>query len=210
MNNQLALIARAGRQAAVARDWGRVHACGLEINRQAPTDPEGPFLLGLANKAAGHFQQAAENFSQVLSFDSSRYDAAIELAWQNVMLNRYAEAKALLDRYGASLGNSPMYLNLAGETYSRMNLHEAAWSLFEGACQLQPDVEMFKVNMATCAVYLGKIDSAKSIYRSLLKRNPMHRRNHYELAKLERAKNDRHVKQMLKVLRNTEIGRAHV
>ena len=204
LNNQLELIARAGRQASVARDWGRVHACGLEICRQAPADPEGPFLLGLAGKAAGHFQQAADYFLQALTQNDQRYDAAIELAFQYVLLNRHAEAKTLLDGYRDRLDNSPMYLNLAGEAYSRMNQHEDAWSMYESASRLQPQVEIFKANMATCAVYLGRIDTAKSIYRKLLKRNPLHRRNHYELAKLERAKNDRHVKQMLKVLRKTD------
>jgi len=200
LNNQLALVSRAGRQAVVARDWGRVHACGLEISRQAPADPEGPFLLGLANKPAGHFQQAADHFSKALLLNDQRYDAAIELAFQNVLLNRLAEAKALLDGYRDRLANSPMYLNLAGEAYSRMNLHEAAWPLYKKACRLQPNVEMFLINKATSAVYLGKIDAAKKIYRDLLKRNPMHRRNHYELSKLERATDDRHVKQMLDVL----------
>lgn len=201
MNNQLAMIVRAGRQAIGARDWGRVQACGLEISRQAPTNPEGPFLLGFANKAAGHFQQAADCFSQALTLDDRRYDAAIELAFQYILLNRPAEAKVLLDEHRDRLGNSPMYLNLAGEAYSRMNLNEAAWPLFKKACRLQPNVEMFSVNKASCAVYLGKIDLAKKVYKELLKRNPINRRYHYELSKLERAKNDRHVNEMLDVLR---------
>lgn len=204
LQNRLVMIAAAGRQAAVARDWNRVNACGLEIKRQVPMDPEGPFLLGLASKNAGHLQQAAENFHEVISLDSSRYDAAVELAFQYVLLNRIADAMALLDQYRDKLDNSPIYLNLAGESYSRLNLHEDALPLFESACQLQPDVEMFSVNLANCAVCVGKIDTAKSIYKDLLRRNPAHRRNHYELAKLERAKNDRHIKKMLKVLRKTD------
>ena len=194
------MIAAAGRQAAAARDWRRVNACGLEIRRQAPKDPEGPFLLGLASKNAGHYHQAAENFREVISLVSSRYDAAIELAFQYVLLNRIGDAKALLDQYRDNLDNSPIYLNLAGESYSRLNLHADALPLFERACQLQPEVEMFNVNLANCAVSVGQIDTAKSIYKDLLRRNPSHRRNHYELANLERAKNDRHIKKMLKLL----------
>jgi tetratricopeptide (TPR) repeat protein len=200
----LLMIAAAGRQAAAARDWRRVNACGLEIRRQAPMDPEGPFLLGLASKNTGHLHQAAENFREVISLDSSRYDAAIELAFQYVLLNRIGDAKALLDQYRDNLDNSPIYLNLAGESYSRLNLHEDALPLFERACQLQPDVEIFNVSFAKCAVSVGKIDTAKSIYKDLLRRNPAHRRNHYELANLERAKNDRHIKKMLKVLRKSD------
>ncbi len=202
-NNQLALVNRAGRQAVAARDWGRVHACGLEIARHAPNNPEGPFLLGLAQKAAMNLRPAADYFAQALKLGTERYDAAIELAFQYVLLNRPTEAKDLLGRYREHLSNSPIYLNLAGEAYTRMNLHEDARPLFEGACKLQPEVEMFSANLASCAVYLGDVDAAKAIYRRLLKRNPMHRRNHYELSKLERAKDDGHVKEMLEVLRET-------
>ena len=208
MNTHPALLARVGRQAVVARDWGRVHACGLQISRQAPADPEGPFLLGLAQKAAMNVQPSADYFAQALKLGAERYDAAVELAFQYVLLNRPVEAKNLLDQYRESLSNSPIYLNLAGEAYTRMNRHEDAWPLFENACKLQPEVEMFNANLASCAVYLGDIDSARSIYKRMLKRNPMNRRNHYELSKLERAKNDRHVRQMLKVLRKTDDGPA--
>lgn len=204
MNNQLALVSRVGRQAVVARDWGRVHACGLEIARHAPNNPEGPFLLGLAQKAAMNLQPAADYFARALKLGAERYDAAIELAFQYVLLNRPAEAKDLLDRYRGHLSNSPIYLNLAGEAYTRMNLHADARPLFESACKLQPEVEMFSANLASCRVYLGDVDSAKAIYKRMLKRNPLHRRNHYELSKLERAKNDEHVEKMLEVLRKTD------
>ena len=200
----LQMIAAAGRKAVAERDWRRVNACGLEIMRQAPKDPEGPFLLGLASKNAGHYHQAAENFREVISLVSSRYDAAIELAFQYVLQNRIGDAKALLDQYRDNLDNSPIYLNLAGESYSRLNLHADAMPLFERACQLQPEVEMFNENLANCAVSVGQIDTAKSIYKDLLRRNPSHRRNHYGLANLERAKNDRHIKKMLKLLQKSE------
>lgn len=198
------MIATAGRQAAAARDWRRVNACGLEVRRLAPKDPEGPFLLGLASKNAGHFHQAVENFREVISLDSGRYDAAIELAFQYVLLNRLGDAKALLDEYRVNLDNSPIYLNMAGESYTRLNLNADALPLFERACQLQPEVEIFNMNLANCAVSVGQVDKAKTIYKGLLRRNPSHRRNHYGLANLERARNDRHIKKMLKLLRKSE------
>lgn len=186
-----------------ARDWNHVNLCGYEIRRRAPESPEGPFLLGLGQKAAGRPQIAADNFSQALKLDAGRYDAAIELAFQFILLNRHAEASDLLDRYQSLLANSPLYLDLAGQCYARLGFFEKAWPLYEKALELQPNVETIEANKAACAVYLGRIDEARAIYRKLLKKHPSHQRNHYELAQLGRTKNDRHVKQMLGVLRKS-------
>jgi len=202
--NEITTISANGRQAAVVRDWGRVGACGLEIRRRAPHDAEGPFLLGLAQKAARKPTIAAQYFSQALELSADRYDAAIELAFLYVLLNRHAEANELLDRHQELLANSPKYLDLAGQTYSRMGMYDEAWPLYERANQLQPDVEVLQANMAACAVYLGKISEASAIYTRLLTKHPAHQRNHYELAQLERATNDNHVKQMLAALKKAD------
>lgn len=206
--NAIERISLSGRQAVTARDWNHVNLCGDEIRRRAPQSPEGPFLLGLARKAAGQSQAAADLFSQALELDAGRYDAAIELAFQFILLNRHPEASDLLDRYQSLLGNSPLYLDLAGQCFARLGLYAKAWPLYEKALELQPNVETIEANKAACAVYLGRIDEAKAIYRKLLKKHPAHQRNHYELAQLGRAKNDRHVRQMLAVLRKSSADPA--
>jgi len=156
--------------------------------------------MGLAQKAARKSQVAADYFSKALSLGVNRYDAAIELASQNVTLNRYGDARDLLDRYSADLHDSPHYLDMAGQAYFSMGMYEAAWPLYERAASLQPDVEVLQVHLASCAVYLGKIDMAKAVYRKILKKHPKHQQTHYDLAQLERARDDRHIKKMLKVL----------
>ena len=202
-------VSAAGRRAVAARDWQRVASCGRKINSIAPQDPEGPFLSGLSLKASGRIEEAVEQFERALQRGSHRYDAAIELAFANVLLNRHAEARQLLDTYSKMLGNSPIYLNLAGQAYTRMNLHQSAWPLYEAASRLQPAVEVFQANMAACAVYLGRIDTARSLYEGLLAHNPNHQRNHYELAQLGRASNDEHVQEMLRVLRQADSNPAN-
>ncbi|MCH9005522.1 MAG: sulfotransferase [Proteobacteria bacterium] len=189
------------RQAVTRGDWSQVNACAMEIARQAPDSPDAPFLMGLAQKAARKPDVAAHYFSKALSLSAARYDAAIELASQKVVLNRYGEARELLDRYSEDLNTSAQYLDMAGQSYFSMSLYEEAWPLYELAVSLQPDAETLQVHMASCAVYLGKIETAKSIYRKILKRHPKHQQTHYDLAQLERSQDDRHIKQMLKVLR---------
>ena len=194
-------ISKVARQAVAAKDWARVSSCAMEIRSQAPSDAEGPFLMGLARKAARQPEAAIRFFQQALSLNADRYDAAIELANLHVISNRYDDARVLLDDYRGHLRNSPVYLDMAGQAYFAMGFYEHAWPLYEQASHLQPNSEVFQAHMASCGVYVGKIDLAKSIYRNLLKRNPRHQQTHYNLAQLDRARDDRHIRQMLKVLR---------
>ncbi|MGB5255778.1 MAG: sulfotransferase [Woeseiaceae bacterium] len=193
-------LRNAARQAVAAGDWPRVGSCAMEINRLLPADPEGPFLMGLMHKAARRADAAAAQFREAMARDSGRYDAAIELASQSLLLNRYGEARELLNSYRQSLENSPVYLDMAGQAYFAMGHYEEAWPLYERACELQPAVEVFQAHKAACAVYLGDVESARKIYESLLKRHPKHQQTHYELSQLGRASDDRHIKKMLKIL----------
>lgn len=202
--NEVDRISAAARQAATTGDWHRVNLCALEIQRLQPNNAEGPFLLGLVRKAAAEPAIAAELFARAIELNASRYDAAIELVWQYILLNRHGEASLQLDRYSGMLTNSPLYLDLAAQCYVRLGFYEKAWPLFERACLLQPEADSIRFNMANCAVYLGKIDDARSIFQKLLTKKPSHQRNHYELAQLCRAQDDLHVKQMLEVLRNAD------
>ena len=202
--NEIDRISATARHAASTRNWNQVNLCALEIRRRAPENAEGPFLLGLARKAAAQPQAAIEDFAEALELDAGRYDAAIELAWQYILLNGHGEADEYLDKYAPMLSNSPLYLDLAGQCYVRLGFYEKAWPLFEKALALQPEADSIRFNMAGCAVYLGKIGEARTIYKKLLEKHPTHQRNHYELAQLGRAKDDRHVKQMLEVLRKAD------
>tara|TARA_Y100000310_G_scaffold323672_3_gene384426 strand:- start:5422 stop:7032 length:1611 start_codon:yes stop_codon:yes gene_type:complete len=205
VNDEISQLSSIARRAAQARDWAKLSACANEILTKDKTNPEGHFLAGLVEKAAGRAEGATKAFSQAISLDSGRYDAAIELAAQYAISLRHADALDLLRRYESLLVNSPLYLDMAANTYSRLGLHAQAWPLYQKANQLQPDIDLFQANLAACAVYLGKIAEAKVIYESLLVQHPNHQRNHYQLSGLERARDSSHVEQMKKVLSATKL-----
>lgn len=205
MNSKLSQISATARRAAQSRDWRTVNACAGQILGLDRKSPEGHFLAGLAEKAGGRPEKAAAAFSRALHYDSGRYDAAIELAVQNVKLLKHSEAVALLQQYQPLLANSPLYLDMAANAYTRLALHRQAWPLYQQANALQPGIDMFQANLAACAVYLGKIDEAKTIYLGLLAKHPNHQRNHYELSRLEKAKDSSHVQQMQKILRESAL-----
>lgn len=205
MNDNLSQISAIARRAAQAKDWATVSVCVRKILKQDKKSPEGYFLSGLVEKEARRTEQASEAFSRAINLDAGRYDAAIELATQYAVLLRHAEAVELLQRFESRLGNSPLYLDMAANTYSRLGLHAQAWPLYQKANELQPGIDLFQANLAACAVYMGKIEEAKAIYQALLRRHPNHQRNHYQLSRLEKARDSTHVEQMQEILNATKL-----
>ena len=204
-NENPSRLSAIARRAVQARDWATVSAFARRILKQDRKSPEGYFLSGLVEKAGGRTNKAMAAFKKAISLDAGRYDAAVELANQYAMAMRNGEAMGLLKRYEHHLGNSPLYLDMAANNYSRLGLHASAWPLYQKANELQPGLDMFQANLAACAVYLGKIEEAKDIYLRLLKRHPKHQNNHYELSRLERAKDSSHVEQMQEILDTTGL-----
>lgn len=205
MNDPIARISAGARQAVRAGDWKRVAAGARELLRRHPHSSEGWFLTGLADKAAGRTVEAIRAFEQVLRLDAGRYDAAVELAWLYWSGLRHREARELLESCEPLLANSPHYLDMAATVWNRLGLHARAWPLYRKATELQPGIDRLQANLAACSVLVGRIDEARNLYLGLLARHPDHQRNHYELARLERARDRAHVGQMLEVLERTRL-----
>jgi tetratricopeptide (TPR) repeat protein len=199
---RLSAIARKGVQ---SRDWATVNACATEILKRDRKNAEGYFLSGLAAKASGRKNAAIESFRKALKQDPGRYDAALELAWQYWVSLRLAEALELLKTYEPALDKSPVYLELAANVYSRLGLHENAYLLYQKAVELQPEINRFQESLAKCAMFVGHIDQARGIYEKLLQQYPNHQRNHYQLSRLARAENSKHIDQMKGVLKATAL-----
>lgn len=198
-------ISSVARQAWSRQDWATVDSCAAEILRRDSRSAEGHFLHGLVCKAAQRPVQARQAFETALAFDAARYDAAIELAGQYSTARRNSEAAELIAKYESRLSNSPRYLDMAGTIYVEIGLAERAWPLYCKANELQPGIDLFMGNKASCAVYLGKLDEARKTYEGLLARRPHHQRNHYYLARLAKAKDDSHIRAMKQVLRETAL-----
>ena len=189
------------RFAIQSRDWEAARRSANELVQLDKKNAESHYLLGMIEKVTKNPAKARVAFKQALTLDPERYDVAIELANQYAIARRNAEADSVLEQYIPKLDKSPVYLDLAGCVYTDIGLAQKAYPLFKRATELQPGVDLFQANLASSAVYAGKIDEARAIYKSLLERFPRHKNNHYNLSRLARAKNDEHVLQMKEILR---------
>ena len=205
MNQYVAQYSTVARKAVSRKDWATVNGCANEIIKLDSKSAEGYFLSGLVAKASGKLGKTTEAFAKALELDADRYDAAIELANQHCIARHNADAYALVIKYEDKLSNSPVYLSLAGSVYADIGMSDRAWPLYNKANELQPDIDLFQANIATCAVFLGKIEKAKVIYKRLLDRHPTHQHYHYQLARAERATDTTHVEQMKEVLRSMNL-----
>lgn len=190
-----------GRLAVRSGDWITVADCANELKRLDKSNPEGYFLGGMVERVKKNPAKARKEFRKAVELDPERYDAAIELANQYAIARRNGEALETLEKYVPMLDNSPVYLDLAGSIYTDIGLPQMGYPLFKKAHELQPGADLFQANLASSAVYAGEIDEAENIYRALLERFPNHKRNHYHLSRLRRARDDRHVREMKEVLR---------
>lgn len=205
MNNEIRNLSVAAHRAVVQQDWATVDICANGILQRAPGHIDGLFLYGLVQKAAERPKQAVEAFEAVLAQNSERYDAAIELASQYSVARRNEDVLRLISHYADAIQNSPKYLNLAGTVYTEIGLPEKAWPLFQKANELQPGTPLLQANLASCAVYVGEIDTARVTYRELLAANPNHQRNHYQLARLVKTKDRDHIDEMEGVLKQAGL-----
>ena len=193
------------RRAATRKDWATVQRCAAAILKLSDNDPEGHFLTGLVEKVANRPARAARAFERVLAIDAGRYDAAVELATQYSINRRDGDVRRLLEEYEGYLDNSPRYLDMAATTYVEIGMPEKAWPLYVKANELQPEIDLFRANLAACAVYVGEIDRAREIYTELIDKHPHHQRNHYRLARLARARDHEHIEQMEGMLAETRL-----
>ena len=198
-------LVRTARMAAQKNDWNTVYRCAHDLIKSNPLNPEGFFLMGMAEKAARQLAKSIDSFEKCLALDERRFDAGIELAGLYAMAVRNDEAIGLLQKYTGGLKNSPWYLDRAAATYIDLGKPKLAIPLIEAAVKLQPEMPFFQTNLAAAYVFIGEIEKAKEIYQRLLLNNPNNQRNHFFLSRLDTATDSHHVDQMKAVLEQEHI-----
>lgn len=178
---------------------GRAASVMLE---QLPHDPETLFLAGVHAKSQREYAVAKDYFRRGLAIDPERQDLAVELASQLMRTKEHSEAHGLLVSAGPRLSNSPYYSDMAATTLIGLGLPSEALPHAENAYHLQPNVDLFAGNLASCCGFVGETARAIELYESLLAERPGNRRNHYFLSRLRKAVDHSHIDVMKDILSN--------
>jgi len=181
-------LSQLGRTAWKYGDWKALELIAKKMQQKSSDHAETEFLLGIAAKNLEGSTAAVQYFRRGLSLDKSRYDCAIELASACSAIFDRNQAFTLLQDYQQFLNNSPIYLNMAGTTYVELGLPREAFALYQRASELQPQVQLFKENLASCAVFLGNLSLATKLYGELSDLHPKHQRILYQLSRLVKAR----------------------
>lgn len=167
---------------------------------QLPQDAEALFLAGVHAKSQREYVAARDYFRRGFKIEPKRHDLAVELASQLLRTREHAEAHRLLVSAGSRLSNSPYYSDMAATTFIGLGLPSEALPHAENAHSLQPEVDLFAGNLATCCGFVGETARAIELYESLLTQRPGNRRNHYFLSRLRKAVDHSHIDLMKGIL----------
>ncbi len=124
--------------------------------------------MGVINTEFGRYEEAVENFNDVLATDPTNADAYRELAWVYESLGEIEKAESTLRR---SIQLKPDYWaghNMLGAIYLRNNLFESAIEKFEKVIELTPDNYTGYMNLGITYYYLDRYDEARSMFEKSL------------------------------------------
>ena len=164
MTPNIQQLGYAARQAMAAKNWPAVKQCANQILSIDKDNSDGWFLAGMCAKAGNQLPAAIHAFTQSLASDGKRCDSAVELATLHWQVARHSESVELLQRYTPLLSNSPKYMFMAAETYSRLGLHAQAWPLYKSANEAQPNVPSIEAGLAASSTKVGEVALAAQLY----------------------------------------------
>lgn len=131
----------------------------------APSNPQAPFYLGLAEAALGALEPAAEAFGQAVILDPRNVEARVALGRALSQLGRPQEAR---EAYRAALAEAPG-LPAALVGLGRLELEEGrperAVGSFEAALAADPGHRQALYNLAAALSLLGRAEEAAAVRR---------------------------------------------
>ncbi len=193
--------------AEVALERGDIaHATALAsaLSQQRPDLPDGWFLLGLAEAAAGRVSRALPLVQRAVTQAPTarrlaQYARLLSLGRRDDEAGRIARAALAMGPHDA------LSLDTIGCVLARLGDHEASLAPFQAAVARDPDNIGFRYNLAAACGFTGRVAEARAHYETLLSHEPGYARAHYALAILRRNDaTDNHVERLQAVVRGTD------
>ena len=155
-----------------------------------PRDPDGHFLLGMAEDARNNTKDAVAAVESALSFE----ETAEYLAHYGRLLSRFKKmdmAAQAADRALALNPKDPLTLDTIGCVFSRLGQHNRAIPIFEQAVNGQPNNPQFRFNLATSHQFTGDFEAAEQDYELIIDHTPSFVKAHTALSTLRRQTSER-------------------
>jgi Flp pilus assembly protein TadD len=159
------------------------------LARQSPDNPQGWFLLGMAEAEAGRIGGAVPLVETAVAHGPTAEHLA-QLARLLILLRRDGEAADAAGRAWALRPTDALSLDTIGCVQARIGDHEASIAPFSAAVALEPDNPDFRFNLAAASGFTGRVSDASGHYEALIAQNHGNTRAHYALSVLSRQTRD--------------------
>ena len=188
------------RQAFSQQNWPQVSRLCQQLLRDNPNNAEVHFVLGLMSGHHGKTITAIKAFRRVIDIDPTRLDAHAQLARCLVMRGDHGEAESHATTIANSDTDNAKTVDLAATVFSHLGKQTEALKLYQRCLELAPDSVAFLSNTASCLIFLGRLDEAKRLLKKAIGLEPSSARLHWQLSKIEKAKDTSHICQMQSLL----------
>lgn len=176
----------AAAETALARgDSTRAVALASAVCQARPDLPDGWYLLGLAEAAAGRVSRGLPLVQRAVA--QAPTPPRLAQYARLLSLGRRDGEAGEMARAALALGpQDPLTFDTIGCVLARLGDHEGSVAPFRTAVALAQDDIGYRYNLAAACGFTGRIDEARSHYEALLAREPGYARAHYALAILQR------------------------
>lgn len=178
-------LGTAARDALMRGDMAGVDRLATALIEREPENPEGPFLLGLAQATAGRITSAVRHLQSAVAL-APRGEYRAQLARLLLLARQDTQAAAVLAAVEADLPGDALSRDTIGNAYARLANHHAALPHFQEAVRLSPKQTRFRYNLAATLSFLGRTDDAAAELESLIELAPEDGRAHHLLSGLRK------------------------
>ena len=189
-------------RAALARgDLAGASRAANALSCQTPENPQGWFLLGMAEAEAGRIASAVPLVEAAVARGPQAEHLA-QLARLLILLRRDGEAADAARTAWALRPLDALSLDTIGCVQTRIGDHEASIAPFCAAVALEPDNPEYRFNLAAASGFTGRVAEARVHYEAIIAGDAGNARAHYALSILsQQTRADNHVPRLEAALR---------
>lgn len=171
----------------------------LSIDRNIP---QAHFLVGLVAMQMDNKKLAAQAFHTVTKLDATSAGAWAHLAKIMADLGYMDKALEHLQKAEQHPDNNPVSESVIAATWTLLENHRKAKGWYEKAYEKHPKAAALAIPLANAHSYLGDIDAAEDVLKTLLEHSPEHPQAHWILAGLKKAEGSEQADQMVRIADN--------